>query len=367
MTETIQSNESRAKRGLTLMKKRHISLVILLGAAWSAKAADLPQDKPRPLTPLPTLASCASLTEFITTSCPLTYYGVTLYGTVDMGVAWQSHGVPFNPAYPGGIEELISKNSNKSLWSRAPNGLGPSNIGIKGTEEFAPGWSFVFNLQAGFDPYSMQLLNGPRSLLMNNGLPLAAQTSNGDSGRAGQFYNGLGYAGVSSSTFGTLTAGRQNSLLSDNIAEYDPMSAAYAFSVIGYSGAAGGTGDTESGKYTTSLKYRVDVGMFRAAALYQFGGYEWGNGSRDAYQFQVGADYAVAGGKFSMDALYSHLDGAVSLASLTAAQDLKFPGTLAATISDNTAGMITAKYARGPFKVFAGTRRYISPIQAILS
>jgi predicted porin len=338
----------------TILKRLGISAAMLLSVAGVAQAADLPTSKPAPAPPPPTLASCATPWEFISTNCPLTYYGITLYGTIDVGVDWQSHGTKLNAVYPTGIEELVSKNSNKAIWNLAPNGLSQSNIGIKGKEDFAPGWSFVFDLNMGFDPYTLQLANGPKSQLENNGLPLALQNSNGDSSRAGQFYNGVGFAGLSSTTFGTLTFGRQNSLTLDGVNTYDPMGGSYAFSPIGYSGATAGIGDTEDARYTTAFKYRVDVGMFRAAALYQFGGYGLGNASSDAYQFQVGGDYASAYGKLSLDAIYSRVNDAVSTASLSAAQNVLYPSTLAATISDDTSVMLLAKYTTGPFKVFGG-------------
>jgi len=41
---------------------------------------------------------------------------------------------------------------------------------------------------------------------------------------------------LSSRTFGTLTFGRQNTLLADAIAKYDPQAASQAFSLIGLSG-----------------------------------------------------------------------------------------------------------------------------------
>ena len=40
-------------------------------------------------------------------------------------------------------------------------GLAPN---FKGNEPFAPGWAFVFDLQAGFDPYFLQFANGPGSV-----------------------------------------------------------------------------------------------------------------------------------------------------------------------------------------------------------
>jgi predicted porin len=337
------------------MKRVGIPAAMLLSVAGLAQAADLPTAKPVP-SPPPTLASCGSLTEFISTNCPLTYYGITLYGAVDMGVGWQSHGTKFNPSIVTGVEEFVQKNSNHAQWNLTPNGLSQSNIGVKGAEPFAPGWSFVFDLNMGFDPYSLQLANGPRSLIENNGVPLALQNSNADSSRAGQFYNSVGFAGVSSKTFGTLTFGRQNSLTLDGVNAYDPMGGSYAFSPIGWSGATAGVGDTEDARYSTAFKYRVDIGMFRAAALWQVGGYNLNNASTGAYQLQVGSDFAGgAYGKLGLDAIYSHVADAVSAAALGSA-DLaaKFPNSLAATISDNTSVMLLAKYAVGPVRIFGG-------------
>jgi hypothetical protein len=50
----------------------------------------------------PTSTACKDITTFFTTSCPLSWYGVTVYGTIDTGVTWQSHGTPFNAAYGPG-------------------------------------------------------------------------------------------------------------------------------------------------------------------------------------------------------------------------------------------------------------------------
>jgi predicted porin len=329
--------------------------LILAGLVVAKSAVPAAAQTAAPAPQPPASSACSSVTEFINTHCPLTWNGLTFYGTVDMGVAWQSHGTPFNRYSSPGIEQLISKNSNRSLWTFAPNGLSQSNIGVKGNEELLPGLAFVFDLQAGFDPYSLQLANGPKSLEENNGVALTRQSSNGDSSRAGQFYNGLGYAGFSSSDFGTLTFGRQNSLTLDGVISYDPMGGSNDFSPIGYSGATAGIGDTEDARFTTSAKYRVSVGQFRAAALYQFGGYGAGNASTNAYQFQAGGDFLHrATGGLSLDAIYSHVEDAVSLAGLSAAQNLKAPGSLAATISNNTSEMLLAKYIYGPVKVYAG-------------
>jgi hypothetical protein len=114
----------------------------------SAYAADPEAQQDANLAP----ATRDSLSDFFVTSCPLTWYGVTLYGTIDMGVTWQNHGTPFNERSRSGIEYLLSKNGNGSGFNRAPNATTQSNIGLKGNEELVFGWAFIFDLEAEFSP-----------------------------------------------------------------------------------------------------------------------------------------------------------------------------------------------------------------------
>jgi predicted porin len=119
------------------------------------------------------------------------------------------------------------------------------------------------------------------------------------------------------------------------------------------------------------LKYRVNVGDFRAAALWQFGGYGQNNASRGAYQFQAGADISPWGyGVLSFDAIYSYVRDSVSLGLAPGSNDANgvpippfLPQTLTATISDNEAVMLVAKYTSGPLKLYAGYEhiRYMAP------
>jgi Gram-negative porin len=258
---------------------------IILGFASAAYATDVSADEIMPTKAAPATpqspAACTSLWDFVSTDCPLSWYGITVYGTVDMGVGWMSHGAAFSDKSVYGQLYLIQKQSNRPQWNIAPNGLSQSNIGIKGNEEIVPGWSFVFDLEAGFDPYSMRLADGPRSVAGGAGVPLNEQDSQGDSNRAGQFFNQQGWLGISSPTYGTLSVFRQTNLTLDGVITYDPMGASYAFSPIGYSGTTCGVGDTEACRFSTSLKYRVTVGQFRAAALWQFGGYSQNNPSNE--------------------------------------------------------------------------------------
>lgn len=338
-----------------------VSALIIAAPLRSAAAADMVTKTPPPAAVTAPVA-CSSLWDFFVTSCPLSWQGITVYGIVDTGVTWQSHGTPFNGSLPAGVDYLISKNSNRALWGPANNAISQSNIGVKGREEFAPGWALVFDLRADFNPYSLQLSNGPGSLVQNASVPLPNQSGNGNSSHAGQFYNGLGYVGVSSATYGTLTIFRQNTLRLDGIVAYDPMGGSNAFSVIGFSGATCGAGDTEDCRMSTSLKYRVDIGQFRAAAFWQFGGYAQNNGANGAYQFQAGGDIPnLAKGVLSFDAIYSHVVDAVALGLGgnplgPSGNPLPpfLPQVLTATISDDTSGMLLARYTNGPIKLYGG-------------
>jgi predicted porin len=353
------------------MKKFGVSTAMILGLAGAAYATDASADDimvtkaaPAATTKAPSRpATCGSLEDFVVTACPLTWNGITVYGTIDAGVSWRSHGAPFNGSSAFGVDYLIQKYSRGPRWDLGPNGLTNSNIGIKGNEPFAPGWAFIFDLQAGFDPYSLHFTNGPHSVAQNAGVPLTSQDSNGDSSRAGQFYNSVGYLGVSS-PYGTLTLFRQNSLTLDAVFAYDPMSASYAFSPIGWQGITCGGGNTENCRHSTSLKYRVDIGQFRVAALWQFGGYDLNNGSTGAYQLQLGGDIPnLAGGTLSLDAIGSYVRNAVSIGLAGSTLPAVLPQVLTATLSNNSSVMLVGKYSNGPLKLFAGYEfiRYAPP------
>ena len=161
-------------------------------------------------------AACGSIEDFFLTSCALTSSGITMYGIVDTGVSWRSHGAPFSGTSAPGVDYLVQRYSNRPRWDLGPNGLSQSNIGIKGKEPIAPGWDFIFDLQAGFNPYSLHFPNGPHSVAQNAGIPLTSQDAYADSSRAGQFYNSVCYAGVSS-PYGTLALFRQNALTLDAV------------------------------------------------------------------------------------------------------------------------------------------------------
>jgi predicted porin len=317
-----------------------------------AEAADPPPQAPPPASAPPCFASFVDYFLASAEDCPLAWNGITLYGRIDVGAGYESHGVPFNGNYPNGVETLISKNSNGPRYTIVPNGLGQTHLGVKGVEPIASDWSLVFKFENGFDPYTLQRANGPKSLIENNTTPLDAQTANGDSSRAGQLFNTEAYAGFSHPTYGELTAGRQNSLIVDGLGRFDPMGAAPNFSVIGFSNTAAGGGDTQDARYNTSAKYRIGVGPFRLAALYQFGGYDQGNGSNGAFSVGIGGNF----GPFSFGAEGERVKDAVALSNFA-----EFPlpagvsaNALKATLSNNTNGVLGATYTFDKATLYSG-------------
>jgi len=148
----------------------------------AARAADSPATEPAAAAPS-TPAACQSVQEFRTTNCPLTWYGVTLYGTYDIGVGWVSHGLPEN-GYNYEGESLVNRNGNHSRFLIAPNNLSQTGLGIKAKEEFLDDWYVVFNASTGINPQSGQLANLAATNTSNAGLPRSSYSFAGDGARA---------------------------------------------------------------------------------------------------------------------------------------------------------------------------------------
>jgi predicted porin len=287
----------------------------------------------------------------------LTWHGITLYGIVDIGIQYDTHSAPFSDYFPAVSGSLVQKNGYDSPTGIAGNNLSQSRIGLSGNEPLIGDWAGVFRFETFFNPWSGDISDALKSLALNNGKALTAQTTGVDSSIAGQWFGGAAYAGFSSPTYGSFTFGRHVTLLADGIAKYDPMGAAQAFSLIGYSGTAAGGGDTEDRRLDQSLKYYAKYDWLHLGALYQFGS---ASGSTNTgYQFQIGGEYAG----LSIDAYYFKKYDAISVAALSAAQVTAIqtgtctaaaPATpqcwpisnsLAATVSDNKTWSVMALYA----------------------
>jgi len=280
---------------------------------------------------------------------PLTWNGITLYGAIDVGIAHLTHGAPLSNTYGPSLPYVLQAYSNRPLTSIANNGLTTSKLGLSGSEPLGLlDLKGVFKLETGFQPTSGRLTDGPKSLIDNNGVANDKKISSGDSSRAGQPFQNAAYIGVSSKLLGTLTFGRQLSLLGESLARHDPLPASPAFSPIAYSGTAGGFGDTEDKNQDDTVKYAFAWGPARLAVLYQFGkkGYEPEGGASAS----IGASFAG----LSVDAVYGFVRGAIFSSSLNAAQNAMAPGTLAGRVSDNTAYSLMGNYKISRIKLYAG-------------
>jgi predicted porin len=359
------------------MKTQAVLVAIGIALASSARAADLPTTKS--VAPPPRQNCFSSLWTYLNSSpadCPLSYAGITVYATVDVGLGYSSNGAPASGTYSNSVYSFVGKQSYGAKWLWTPNGINQSVIGINMKEAipWAPGWSLVGAVESGFSPLTGNLVNGPRSLVQNNGQAQVLQTANSDSSRAGQFDNSVGYIGLSNATFGTLTVGRVTSLTLDGVIAYDPMGGSYAFSALGYSGSYAGFGDTETNRANTGVKYRVNYESVHAGALVQWGGYAQGNGTTGLYQGDIGADIANPfGGLLSVDVIGSYAQNAVSLSNFTGScatltkgpfdgqtactngiPNFYGPDDLKATLSNNSGIELLAKYKWGPVTLSGG-------------
>ena len=162
---------------MKLLKSILLAGGAMLACASVASAADLPTKKG--VAPAPKPNCYATFWTWLDSSaadCPLTYWGVTFYGQLDVGAGYETNHTRFNKDAPQGVGELIQKAGRGAAFQWTPNGLSQSNVGIKWKEQIVPDWYFIGDVNFGYDPYSLRFADGPRSLIDNNTLPFDRQT-----------------------------------------------------------------------------------------------------------------------------------------------------------------------------------------------
>ncbi len=332
----VRASEIRAPRAVPVFVG-----AVVAGALWTASAVALAADSGSPPPPVQDQS--------------LTWHGITLYGIIDIGLQYENHGAPISDYFPAGANDVVQKNSLRSVFGATPSNMSQSRVGLSGKEPLGVGdWSAVFRAETYFNPQSGDISDGLKALTQQNGKALSAQTTGIDTSVAGIPFE-QSYAGLSSPTFGTLTFGRQNTLLADAIAKYDPQGASQAFSLIGLSGLTAGGGDTQDRRLDSSLKYVANFSGVHVGGQYKFNGSNGGS-ANTAMEFQLGGEYAG----LSVDAYYEKAYSAISVTSLSAAQvtglaalGYSSNNSLAATISDNTTFNISGLYDFGTVKLFA--------------
>jgi len=285
----------------------------------------------------------------------LTWKGITLYGVIDIGVQYDTHMAPFSPYRPAASGNIVRQNSRQSVTGVTPSNMGQSRVGLQGIERLSDDWSAVFQVETFFNPQSGELANSLKSLAVNNGLSTDKQSVGVDGSSAGQAFQ-TAYVGLKSQRFGTLTFGRQVTLLLEGIVKYDPNYNASSFGLLGASNTYSGGGSQETNRLDSTTKYLVSFNdLLHLGALYKFNG---SSGSANTvFQANLGAEYARA----AIDAYYSKANSAITATSLNAGQVGQLPAlgysvtnSLAATISDNTAYALMALYKFDRLKLFAG-------------
>jgi hypothetical protein len=125
-----------------------------------AEAADAPAENAPKTAPSPPgcFSSLWTYPNSSVNSRPLTYAGVTLYGSLDGGYGYQMHGVPGNPSADK-VNFAISGNSNNTHWLWSPNALSASVIGLK-MKEASAGVELLARQERVFERLSFGVLGG---------------------------------------------------------------------------------------------------------------------------------------------------------------------------------------------------------------
>ncbi len=171
----------------------------------------------------------------------LTWHGITLYGVIDIGLQYDTHSAPFTPYRPAASGNIVRQNSRESVIGLTPSNMGQSRVGLQGIEALNDDWSAVFQVETFFNPQSGEIADSLKSLAVNNGRALPAQSVGVDGSSAGQAFQ-TAYVGLKSERFGTLTFGRQVALLDEGTIKYDPNYDATAFGLLGASNTYSGGG-----------------------------------------------------------------------------------------------------------------------------
>src|SRR5271155_4375983 len=50
----------------------------------------------------------------------LTFHGITVYGIIDVGLQYETHGAPLSDYFPAGGNDLLQKNSNSTIFGVTP-------------------------------------------------------------------------------------------------------------------------------------------------------------------------------------------------------------------------------------------------------
>ncbi len=212
---------------------------------------------------------------------------VTLYGDLDLGVQYLTH------AGPTGGTTIGMQSGNEQ----------PSRFGITGTEDLRGGYAAIFRLESGFN------------------------VGTGNYTIPGTAIDRYAYVGLSAKNLGTLTLGRQRSLLFEQSLFFDPTYLAE------YSSESTNYIPVSSFNQNSSVKWTSPVyGGFSTALMYGFGQQVAGNSS--AGRFMSGV-VSYEGESFAAHVVYEQSRGSVATtADLSSQVDRRINAALRYAIGD---------------------------------
>jgi predicted porin len=282
------------------------------------------------------LLAIAALTAFA--GAAQAQSSVTVYGVLDVGVMGQSNSNMLNGSTGGtsagyGASSSSSYPKNGNAFGFMQGGESASRIGFKGQEDLGGGTKAVFTLEQGVNTDNgSQYATG----LPGNGKTTAGMgnmSNTGDSSNQGQLFNRGAYAGLSNDKWGTLTLGRQQTLMLDNIGGYDPVNA-QQFSPLAFSGQFGGGGTTDNARANGAIKLKEKIMGFDVSALYAPGGYAGNNGVGTRLEGQIGYEAA----KWGVQAITSYQEDATALSGASYGQAISTAAGVVSPTGSTTAG-----------------------------
>ena len=294
------------------------------------------------------LALCAGLPALAQTPAKELTIGsdnlnVGVYATIDVGIGSTSHSLNFDPNLVCDTAPVVVFGKERAT-GMISGGLSMSRWGIAGSFKVSEDWKAILVLESGFVVNAGTTGNSALGLSQNR---LTGPNWAGDSSVDGQIFNRASYVGLSSDKYGTLTFGRNNSIMIDILVPYDPLLTALVFSPLGFSGSYGGGGATDNSRADSSIKYKVKVGDWNAGVLYKFGGVAGASSAQTGSQFNLGYEH----GPFGIQGSYVTFKDAFSVSNPGGTQAL---GTISCSAFDTSAFMVATRYSFGQLVLKAG-------------
>ena len=249
-----------------------------------------------------------------------------MYGTLDVGVLTQNHGVNGDSNTASTFATTASGAGsylNNRVSGMASSNLTPSKWGIRGTEDMGGGMKTMFTLESALN---VNTGNNPNGRL-NDSLTGSGKAFNaGEGSIQGQMFDREASLGISGN-FGEIKLGRMTTTMADTIGAYDPLRASYASSPLGFNGGYGASGYTGEGRWDNSIKYTKAFGATTMSLNYKTAGTTNGLKQGEA----MGAALEYAQGNFGVKGSWAANRDAIS-AGPAGAYTTAFSAQTAATL-----------------------------------